>query len=77
VPNPDSATKYEMPGGMPEGLGFPVHHYFLTQAGIYTLENLKLDELSKDAVIQSCVMILPLLSRGSAASPIRPVAIGG
>tara|TARA_B100000965_G_scaffold319191_1_gene280053 strand:- start:2075 stop:3091 length:1017 start_codon:yes stop_codon:yes gene_type:complete len=77
VPNPDSATQYEMPGGMPEGLSFPVHHYFLTQAGIYTLENLKLDELSKDSVTQSCVMILPLLSRGSAASPIRPVAIGG
>ena len=30
----------------------------------------------KDKVIISCVMILPLLSKGSAASPIRPVAIG-
>ena len=66
-----------MPGGMPDGLGFPVHHYFLTQVGIYTLENLKLNNLAKDSVIESCIMILPLLSRGSAASPIRPVAIGG
>ena len=76
VANPNSKKVFEMPGGMPEGLGFPVHHYFLTQAGIYTLENLKLDELSDDSVTESCVMILPLLSRGSAASPIRPVAIG-
>ena len=77
VANPNSEKVFEMPGGMPEGLGFPVHHYFLTQAGIYTLENLKLNELSNDSVTESCVMILPLLSRGSAASPIRPVAIGG
>ena len=76
VANPNSEKVFEMPGGMPEGLGFPVHHYFLTQAGIYTLENLKLDELSNDSVTESCVMILPLLSRGSAASPIRPIAIG-
>ena len=77
VPNPNSEKIFEMPGGMPDGLGFPVHHYFLTQVGIYTLENLKLNNLAKDSVIESCIMILPLLSRGSAASPIRPVAIGG
>ncbi|MFL2697760.1 MAG: cyclase family protein [Gammaproteobacteria bacterium] len=76
VGNPNSKTQFEVPKGTPTNLGFPVHHYFLTQAGIHTLENLRLKGLVKDKVIISCVMILPLLSKGSAASPIRPVAIG-
>ena len=36
----------------------------------------KLDELSKDNVDLSCIMILPLLTKGSSGSPIRPVAFG-
>ena len=55
---------------------FPVHHHFLTQVGIYTLENLRLAELAEDRVSLSCTMVLPLLSKGSAGSPIRPVAYG-
>ena len=54
----------------------PAHYYFLTQVGIHTIENLKLDLLAKDSVDLSFVMILPLKTKGSAASPIRPVAIG-
>ena len=76
VGNPNSEIQFEVPKGTPTNLGFPVHHYFLTQAGVHTLENLKLKGLVKDEVEVSCVMILPLLSKGSAASPIRPVAIG-
>ena len=76
VADPNSDIKFEVPENTPKNLGFPVHHFFLTQAGIYTLENLKLKELAKDQVEKSCVIILPLLSTGSAASPIRPVAIG-
>ena len=39
-------------------------------------ENFKLDELAANAVELSCVVILPLKTKGSAASPIRPIAIG-
>ena len=64
------------PEGTPENMAFPVHHYFLTQAGVHTLENFNLKKLSDDAVDVSCVMILPLMVKGSSASSIRPVAIG-
>lgn len=60
----------------PEGIVNPAHHYFLTQAGIHTLENFNLKGLEKDNVELSCVIILPLMTEGSSASPIRPVAIG-
>ncbi len=60
----------------PPGIENPAHHLFLTQEGIHTLENFKLDELSKDNVDLSCIMILPLLTKGSSGSPIRPVAFG-
>ena len=60
----------------PEGIANPAHHYFLTQAGVHTLENFNLKGLAKDNVKLSCVIILPLMTEGSSASPIRPVAIG-
>ena len=64
------------PAGTPEGMPFAVHYYFLTQAGIYGLENLNLAELARNQVATSCAMILPLRKKGSSGSPIRPVAIG-
>jgi kynurenine formamidase len=62
--------------GTPPGFPFAVHHHMLTQAGIHHLESMRLAELAKDKVWTSCTMVLPLLERGSAGSPIRPVAIG-
>ncbi|MFZ2652924.1 MAG: cyclase family protein [Burkholderiaceae bacterium] len=62
--------------GTPPGLPFAVHHHMLTQAGIYHLESVRLAEMAKDKVWTSCTMVLPLRERGSAGSPIRPVAIG-
>ena len=64
------------PEGTPNNMAFPVHHYFLTQAGVHTLENLNLKKMAEDLVELSCVMILPLMVKGSSASSIRPVAIG-
>jgi kynurenine formamidase len=64
------------PKGTPNNMAFPVHHYFLTQAGIHTLENFNLKKMAEDSVELSCVMILPLMVKGSSASSIRPVAIG-
>tara|TARA_A200000113_G_scaffold206257_1_gene203083 strand:+ start:298 stop:1314 length:1017 start_codon:yes stop_codon:yes gene_type:complete len=60
----------------PEGIANPAHHYFLTQSGVHTLENFNLKGLAKDSVDLSCVIILPLMTKGSSASPLRPVAIG-
>ena len=60
----------------PEGIANPAHHYFLTQSGVHTLENFNIKDLAKDSVDLSCVIILPLMTQGSSASPLRPVAIG-
>jgi kynurenine formamidase len=70
------AGKVGPPAGTPPGIAFPGHHHLLTQAGVYLLENIKLDELARDRVSTSCTIVLPLLEKGASGSPIRPVAIG-
>jgi kynurenine formamidase len=62
--------------GYPSDLPFAIHHHLLTQAGIHQIQNAKLDELARDQVWSSCTIILPLLVRGGAGSPVRPIAIG-
>jgi kynurenine formamidase len=62
--------------GAPPGLPFASHHYLLSQMGIHLLENAKLDEAARDQVWTSCTIVLPLREKGSAGSPVRPVAIG-
>ena len=62
--------------GTPPNLPFALHHHMLTQMGIHHIENAKLDELARDKVWTSCTLVLPMLEKGSAGSPIRPVAIG-
>jgi kynurenine formamidase len=76
VPEGMLAGKAGQAAGVPAGLPFAVHHHMLTQMGIHHVENAKLDELARDKVWTSCVMILPLRERGAAGSPVRPVAIG-
>jgi kynurenine formamidase len=76
VPEGMLAGKAGPAAGVPPGLPFAVHHHMLTQMGIHHIENAKLDELARDKVWTSCTMILPILEKGSAGSPIRPVAYG-
>jgi kynurenine formamidase len=64
------------PPGTPEAMAFASHQRLLVEAGVHTFENAKLDELIRDKVLTSCVMILPLREKGAAGSPVRPVAIG-
>ncbi len=64
------------PKSMPKGVPFGIHHFNLTQAGIYQIQNAKLDELATDKVWTSCTMILPLPVRGGGGSLVRPIAIG-
>jgi kynurenine formamidase len=76
VPEGMLAGKAGPAAGVPPGLPFAVHHHMLTQMGIHHIENAKLDELARDKVWTSCTVILPILEKGSAGSPIRPVAYG-
>jgi kynurenine formamidase len=62
--------------GTPPNMPFAIHHYDLTQAGIYQIQNANLGALANDKVWVSCTMILPLRAQGNSGSPIRPVAIG-
>ncbi len=62
--------------GTPDGLPFVNHHQNLTQSGIHQIQNGHLEELARDKVWLSCVMVLPLRIKGASGSPIRPVAIG-
>jgi len=64
------------PKSMPKDLPFGIHHSNLTQAGIYQIQNAKLDELASDKVWTSCTMVLPLRVRGGGGSLVRPIAIG-
>lgn len=58
------------------GLPFAIHHEDLAVNGIHQIQNARLGELAADRVWTSCVMILPLRSKGGSGSPVRPVAIG-
>jgi kynurenine formamidase len=61
---------------MPKGRPFGIHHFNLTQAGVYQIQNAKLDELAADKVWTSCTMVLPLRVYGGGGSLVRPIAIG-
>jgi kynurenine formamidase len=62
--------------GTPPGFPYASHHHLLVQRGILIIENAMLDEIARDGVWTSCTVILPLREKGSAGSPVRPVAIG-
>ena len=70
------AGKAPPPPGTPPAMAFASHQRFLVEGGVHTLENAKLDELLRDKVWTSCVMVLPLREKGAAGSAVRPVAIG-
>jgi kynurenine formamidase len=64
------------PAGGPPGIPFAVHYNDLVVAGIHQIQNMHLSELAADQVYLSATMILPIMIKGGAGSPIRPVAIG-
>jgi kynurenine formamidase len=43
--------------------------------GIYIIEHLYLEELSRDQVYEFVLLCLPLKIRGATASPVRPIAV--
>ncbi len=53
----------------------PGHLYLLARAGIYIIENINLEELSKNNVHEFLFLAFPLKFKGATGSPIRPLAI--
>ncbi len=53
----------------------PAHLHLLARAGIYIIENINLEEISRARVYEFVFLALPLKFRGATGSPIRPLAI--
>ena len=63
LPNPDPS------------LVFPVHQELIMKNGIFNIENLTLDELSRDGVHEFLFVFTPVRFKGATGSPGRPIAI--
>jgi kynurenine formamidase len=57
------------------GVSFPGHLILLVRHGIYIIENLFLEDLSRDQVYEFLFVCLPLKMKGVTGSPIRPIAV--
>jgi kynurenine formamidase len=62
-PNPDKTLR------------FPVHQIMLTVHGIYQIENLNLEELSKANAYEFAFAVQPLKIKGGTGSSVAPIAI--
>ncbi|MCS7142935.1 MAG: cyclase family protein [Aigarchaeota archaeon] len=51
------------------------HLYLLAKRGIYIIENLYLEEISRERVNEFLFIGLPLKFKGATGSPLRPIAI--
>ena len=58
-----------------KGTRLPVHQYLITKCGIRLIDNLKLDELARDAVHEFLFVCSPLPIKGGTASPVAPLAV--
>jgi kynurenine formamidase len=56
-------------------LAFPVHQELITKNGIFTIENLALEELARDGAYELLFVFTPVHSKGATGSPGRPLAI--
>jgi kynurenine formamidase len=54
---------------------FPCHQIMGTKAGIYNLENMNLEQLSKDHVYEFLFIFAPLPLKGATGSPGAPIAV--
>jgi kynurenine formamidase len=53
----------------------PVHQHTLVEAGVYLIENLKLDALTAANTPQFCFLLLATKFKGATGCPVRPVAL--
>ncbi|MDG6996814.1 MAG: cyclase family protein [Nitrososphaerota archaeon] len=54
---------------------FELHQVFLVDNGIYMIKSLNMEELAKDRVYISTLIVLPLKIRGATGSLVRPIAL--
>jgi len=67
---PDYSGKSKFPS-------LPAHLHLLARKGIYIMENLNLQELSRDKVYDFVFVGASLKIKGATGSPIRPLAVAG
>ena len=53
----------------------PVHQHTLVEAGVYLIENLKLDEIAASGAGSFCFVLLATKFKGATGCPVRPVAM--
>lgn len=53
----------------------PAHLFLLARKGIYIIENVNMEEISRDRVYEFLFMGLPLKFKGATGSPLRPIAV--
>jgi kynurenine formamidase len=59
----------------PEVGSLPGHLELLARRGIYIIENLNLDELSREQIYEFLFVCLPLKLNGATGSPVKPIAM--
>jgi kynurenine formamidase len=71
----DNMALEVLPGtNHPEAI-LPVHQHCLADAGVYIIENLKLDGILAAGATSFCMMLAPVKFKGATGSPVRPIAI--
>ena len=68
---------WDLPGARDPKTGsiFPGHLVLLARKGIYIMEKLNLEELSRDSIFEFLFIGLPLKFRGATGAPMRPIAV--
>jgi kynurenine formamidase len=59
----------------PGGVMFPVHQHCIPKYGCYLLENVRTEELARDAVWEFCCVVLPNRLKGASASMVSPLGL--
>ena len=57
------------------GLFLPVHGLLLVVKGIFLLENLELEAMSRDKVHEFALIVQPLKLKGGTGSTVAPIAV--
>jgi kynurenine formamidase len=67
---------FDVVGHVDPQLGeLPAHIVLIVDAGVYIIENLRLDRLADHGVAELVFICLPLKLRGATGSPVRPIAL--
>ena len=56
-------------------VSMPVHQHTLVEAGVYLIENLRLEEIVAAGLSTFCMILLPVKFKGATGCPIRPIAL--